>query len=376
MTVTANRWLFSIAKNGTLRRWRSYHVGAEVVCQYGACGGASTETRYTAKPTNVGRANERNPHFQAKFEMEAAYAHKLARKYSETPEGAEKPLDHMPMLAKPFDKNGVVTGAGKKFKFPAYIQPKLDGFRCLARWENEEVVLTSRQGKVFHIPHIALAVARLLPKGVVFDGELYIHGTTLQRIASLAKKNRPESEELTYVVYDCILPDLDAAYGTRHLFLAQRFAEDDAQDAKGIMHCETLTADDLEQAHELQSKWRDAGFEGAILRSVSGKYRYAYRSNDLLKLKTFQDAEFTVVGIKEGKGALGIFSCYIHGKEGEKPTDDNTFEVTLGSHAERSEQFLMPHKFIGRMLTVRYAFITEKGKPFHPTGVALREDWD
>lgn len=365
--------LYAKTKGGKLRQWSVSAMNGVVSMLYGEVGGSLTEQSYEAKPTNVGRSNERDAKAQAIFEAQAAFDHKLARKYAPTPAEAEVELAHLPMLAKPFDKNGKLTSDGKRAKFPQYVQPKYDGFRCLARWEGDEIVLTSRQGKPFDLPHIAEALHDTLPREVVFDGELYVHGVPLQRIASLAKKNQRDSVLLQYMVYDCVLPDSEAPYSYRYTVLGEALCGV----AGPVVLADTYIVGSLDEARVFQARWLEEGYEGAILRSPSLLYRYAYRSNKLLKLKTFEDAEFQIVDVVEGKGGLGVLRCLVNGlPSGTTPTDDNTFGVTCGSHEERRRQLANPSDYIGKPLTVRYAFLTEERKPFHPVGVAVREEWD
>ena len=63
----------------------------------------------------------------------------------------------MPMLAQSHDKHG------HKIKYPAYVQPKLDGIRCFVHVDGESVTLKSRTGKEFKsLGHIADAVRELV----------------------------------------------------------------------------------------------------------------------------------------------------------------------------------------------------------------------
>lgn len=369
--------LYSKAKSGKIRFWCVAAANGIVTMTYGDVGGTPVSQSYVASPTNVGRANERDSAAQAVFEAKSAYENKLARKYSLTPEEAEQALSHLPMLAKPFDKkkkDGTyqITGDGKRFTFPAYCQPKYDGFRCLACWEGGDVALSSRNGKPFDLPHLSEQLRSILPQDVVFDGELYLHGRNATTISSLIKRQQPESRNVTYVVYDCILPDYDAQYGERF----DTINNTAIGTTDHVVLATTILVDDLDEARELQSRWIAEGYEGAILRAPDLKYRYAYRSGRLLKLKVFEDAEFQIASVIEKKHKMAKFLCYVHGREGEPVTKHNTFGVTMGSHEERKYQLLHPDEFVGRSLTVRYAFLTDEQKPFHPVGVMLREEWD
>src|ERR1035437_6113310 len=73
-------------------------------------------------------------------------------------------------------------------KFPLDVQPKLDGLRCLVG--ADDLVLRSRGGMTYRLPHIADQLARILPTGAIADGELYIHGVPLQAIFSLVTRQQ------------------------------------------------------------------------------------------------------------------------------------------------------------------------------------------
>ena len=69
-------------------------------------------------------------------------------------------------------------------KSPVDVQPKLDGLRCLV--SADDLVLRSRGGKNYCLPHIAEHLALILAAGAIAGGEIYIHGVPLQALVSLA----------------------------------------------------------------------------------------------------------------------------------------------------------------------------------------------
>jgi len=90
----------------------------------------------------------------------------------------------------------------------------------------------------------------------------------------------------------------------------------------------------------------------------------------LLKLKDFQDAEFRIVDVEEGKGSFrgkAIFVC---------ETDEGyRFNCAPeGSMEHRAELYRTRKNHIGKWLTVRYQALTEDGAPQFPVGVDIREE--
>ena len=116
------------------------------------------------------------------------------------------------------------------------------------------------------------------------------------------------------------------------------------------------------------------GFEGLIIRNLEGKYLLEKRSNDLQKYKSFEDAEFEIVGFKLGtgteEGAI-IFVCGV---------GDQTFDVRpRGSIGERIEKAKRGNSFIGKKLTVRYqpsvkqSDVDKNELPRFPIGIEVRD---
>ena len=123
------------------------------------------------------------------------------------------------------------------------------------------------------------------------------------------------------------------------------------------------------------------GFEGIMCRNLSGPYLFKNRSNDLLKFKAFEDAEFTIVGAKPGvsteKGAI-VFECSVSAIGGDA---DSTFDVRpRGSVEKRRQMYLEKDRYIGKQLTVRYQPHTndadrqnDTGIPRFPVGIDIRD---
>ena len=122
------------------------------------------------------------------------------------------------MLAQTFDPTTDLAATTKKkkvIKFPCFVQPKLDGLRCVSyatRTGNDAaVVLQSRTGAFFTgLPHIAAALRPYLSQhpNIVIDGELYTDQMPFEELAGLIKKKKiTESDvallkKVKYHVYD------------------------------------------------------------------------------------------------------------------------------------------------------------------------------
>ena len=218
-----------------------------------------------------------------------------------------------PMLAHKYNPD--------KAKWPAYIQPKLDGVRCIIRYEKgfnanldpsyddrDKVVAYSRTGKEFkNIEHIkAHLKENFFNKfpDVVLDGELYNHKlkNDFEKIISLVRKTKPTKEHrleanklVQFHCYD-IIPHENETYEFRKGFLHWNLPQ--SYCVHLISTAYILNDRDAGLHHRANLK---GGYEGSIYRSIDGYYK-GTRSWDLMKFKDFSDAEATIVGYELGKG--------------------------------------------------------------------------
>lgn len=118
---------------------------------------------------------------------------------------------------------------------------------------------------------------------------------------------------------------------------------------------------------EFFSHFKGLGYEGAMYRADAAYENK--RSNHLLKLKTFDDSEFKIVDIEEGRGRLSgaaIMVCAT--KSGE------TFNCKMEGSIDNLKIILSnKRKAIGKLLTVRYQGLTNGNVPRFPIGVSIRD---
>lgn len=367
--------LYHKASKGDLRQWQVWTEGPDIVTEYGAVGGKLQRSRKTAEGKNIGRANETTPEEQAELEAAALHKYKLERKYSETPEGAQEEL-RLPMLA-----HGFKGSKKSKFEYPGHVQPKLDGVRCLAyRDPDAGIQLRSRQGKQWLVPHIEAQLEEWLEEGTTLDGEIYVHGVSCQTITSwvrsadpgVAKRYKPESTQLIYHVYDVPIAEGidDMTWGQRCHVL------DDLIGSYGRDSVDLVPYYDVKDEDEVWTKHGEfmaAGYEGAILRGLSGHYKWGYRSSELLKVKQFQDAEFEVIAASEGRGKMAgcvVWTC-------RNDLTNGTFECTMKVPMEiRRAMYEQRENYLGKLLTVRFFDRTDDQIPRFPVGIVFRDAAD
>jgi len=262
-----------------------------------------------------------------------------------------------------------------KAKWPAYIQPKLDGVRCVITKDGAY----SRTGKEFkNIEHIkAHLEENFFNKfpDVILDGELYNHDlkNDFEKIISLVRKTKPTYEHrlearklVQFHCYDIITADWDKmTYEFRKGFLHWELPQTDYVHL--ISTAYILNDRDAGLHHRANLK---GGYEGSIYRSIDGYYK-GTRSWDLMKFKDFSDAEATIVGYELGKGkregTLGKFVMQ----------DDKgiQFGCPPGKGYNYTDMTLMLaeiHEDIGQRATFTYFGRTKANSYRHPLFKALR----
>ena len=340
--------------------------------EHGLLDGKLQTSRTYVAGKNAGKANATTDEEQAEKEAESKRAKKRDRGgYSESiPE--DKPM--MPMLAQSHDKHG------HKIKYPAYVQPKLDGIRCFVHVDGESVTLKSRTGKEFKsLGHIADAVRELVSvmgKSVgsfILDGELYNHRfkEDFQGLVSAIKRDKPS--ETTHMVqfhcYDYVAEGRDFEDRIQELYHMDQWLSE----VTTIQIVQTFPVDNLDEVVGQNSLWLEDGYEGSMIRNSKGGYQPNRRSPNLQKYKSFMDAEFEIVGAVENKGKMEgqcTFTCVTEdGTEfGCKP---------MGDESQREQYWIdfQAGKLTGKMLTVKFFEWTtsENPVPRFPVGVIVRD---
>lgn len=361
--------LFARAKTGETKWWWIAVQGteqcADVVIQHAAgLDHVVTETRERiVEGKNIGRANETTPFQQASAEAEARWRKKRDSGYKEAVlvEDAEHNTNALglpqPMLALSIDKI--------KFELPeqVWVQPKLDGHRALAGWVDGQVRLWSRRGKwIDTMDHILASLNDVLPEDTILDGELYIHGRRLQDIGSLIKRKQAGSEDVQYHVYDVV--DMARTFSLRHAYLAGMFFPDRCVEPVLAVQCPP------DQIAQHFAACRDAGYEGAMVRLDTHPYEPGYRSQSLLKVKEFHDREWIVRDVVKGvpkNVAGGMLDVAVLVCDG--------FAVTApGTVQDKDHVWRHREQYIGKTVTVKYAYLTKDGVPFHPVALRFRDD--
>lgn len=361
--------IYSVSSKGKVKEWtvsvNSNRDGTATIVREHGYHGEKIQVieKIIRKGKNLGKANETSPYEQAVSEAMSLRQKRLDTGYTESMPNPDTHHVELPMLAQPFEKSK------HRIVYGAYVQPKLNGVRCLAKKVDEKTITyMSRKGKTYDtLDHLTPTLLKVMKVGQIFDGEIYIHGKTFQHIVRLVKKLRPESKTLQYHVYD--IADATLPFKMRTIELHSRLGNFLPESNREIVLVQTGLADDEAAVKSFHDAFVREGYEGVIIRNADGKYKFDNRSADLQKYKEFFDEEFTIVGGKEGTGLHE--GCVIF----EVETDSgNTFNVyPRGSLEQRREMFENLDDLIGKQLTVRYQEKSEDGIPIFPVGIVVRD---
>ena len=271
-----------------------------------------------------------------------------------------------PMLAHKFDDSRV------DWSQPVYIQPKLDGVRCLFTKDGAY----SRTGKKFmNLAHIELALLSFFKDNpdIVLDGELYNHKlkNDFEKIISLVRKQKPTADDrlnaqhlVQFHMYDYFDGVKYDSYKTR----MQQLVSSNLYDAQ-VKHVPAKLVDSYNYARDIHAEFLDQGYEGSIIR-LDGIYKHG-RSYDLMKFKDFSDAEATIVGYELGKGKrTGTLGKFIM-------QDDEGVEFGCPpgkgySYKDLAKMLLNINDYVGQRATFTYFQRTNAGSYRHPLFKCIR----
>ena len=376
--------LFKKTSTGATQTWEIMWEGAKLWTRFGQQGGKIQETVPTiCLGKNIGRSNETTPEEQAGLEAQAQWEKKLRNSgYVQSLDAAHEGAvdasvqgEVWPMLATKY------RDRADKLQWPVAAQRKLNGHRCIAIVDEQgRATLWSRKRQpILSMPHIVKALEALGYPDIRFDGELFDsafvaqHG--LEALSHVVRSSKPVEghEQIRYHIYDAPLEQ--TSFRKRLLY---RDAILRHRPQPELVAVETLEMPDHDAAMAwLEQMMDEEAAEGIMLRNWAGLYKFhpTGRSDDLQKLKgvgnKYDDAEFKVVGVKQGKkGKMvgkAIFECV---------TDKGvTFEAKMKGNLDALKEYWEhPERAIGRTLTVQFVGWSKKGKPWFPVALNFRDE--
>ncbi len=232
---------------------------------------------------------------------------------------------------------------------------KLDGVRAI--WDGE--TLRFRSGKTINAPKWFLDG---LPK-TRLDGELWIGRGTFERLSGIVRKEVPEDAEWRQVRY--MIFELPVAPGT---FRERAEAMRQIARQANVPWLREIEQFSVVDGNGLQKRMNDvvkAGGEGLMLHRADAPYETG-RSDTLLKMKPWEDAEAVVIGHVPGKGKYaGMLGAL-------RVRADDGREFSLGTGFTEQQRRNPPP--IGTTVTYRYRDLTRNGQPRFASFLRMRFD--
>ena len=247
-----------------------------------------------------------------------------------------------------------------------YVSHKLDGIRCVAYVdENGNVTFFSRAGKEFEtLNKVAEQIREANLRNMVLDGEICLidenGNENFQDIIKEIKRKDHTIQNPRFLIFDFLtLEEFDSAtsartFSERQAALKELFSQNDFHQV--LVHLpQTLVKSEEELERHIQHAAK-MNWEGLMLRKdvpYQGK-----RSNDIMKIKSFYDAEYRVVDIE-----FSVNRVIVNGKEVEEEMLSNIVifhrgnRVQVGSGfslEERRLYYRNPELILNKVVTVQY----------------------
>lgn len=273
-----------------------------------------------------------------------------------------------------------------------FVQPKFDGYRCIAFLHNGEVALFTRGSGAFSTnkQFVFLSkqreeIKKFLSKNpsIILDGELYIHqpeliktnpeyasikpteffNKVIQKNCGTTLSNPGSLEHLIqYHIFDII--DCKLNQSERLTKLASMFSGFKSYYIKPV---ELRVAKSEFDVYDLHDEFYEKhNYEGIMIRNPFGKYE-GKRSLHLIKYKCFEDSEFTVVGAKESAEGCVLWICQT------ETGHEFTCDMILDKESQK-EMYENYTDYLGMKLTVKYQGLGENGIPRFAKGLRFRDD--
>jgi len=250
-----------------------------------------------------------------------------------------------------------------------YGSRKLDGVRCICRKEGNSVLFYSRNGKEFLTLESIADEIKKIPGNFVLDGEVCMVNENgdddFQGIMKEIRKKDHTIKNPKFLVFDCLtIEEFDNYKG--NAMLSERLLRNPIQSIKVIKEglrefntlefVEQILIKTEEQFTEMVKDAELKGYEGIMVRKNTS-YEGS-RSHNLLKVKKFHDAEYTVLDCVNG-----TIRWTENGVQVEREClssiiiEHKGYKVSVGSgfSKEQREYYTNNHnELIGKTVTIQY----------------------
>lgn len=286
-----------------------------------------------------------------------------------------------PMLASAVEKMDAL-------KFPLQASPKLDGVRALVR----DGVVMSRNFKPIPNRFVQKTFGTLAYQGL--DSELIVgdpRDKNVYRNTISGVMSEDGEPDVRMLAFDFVSQDM--VYSERRQHVHRIVAN--SNNAR-LQMVQDTKINNIAQLEDYEENALTEGYEGVMLRSENGKYKFGrstVKEGHLLKLKRFLDAEAEIIGYEElmhngneaTKDELGRTKRSSHqaGKTGLNMLgafvvkDKNGIVFNVGSGllmTERADLWETRQTLIGKFIKYKYFPMGSKERPRFPGYLGFRPE--
>lgn len=284
-----------------------------------------------------------------------------------------------PQLAKQAD-----TISNKKIFDKKYLgSRKIDGLRALIYMGEDGNLHAASRGAMNYdaamyeiLTHPDLINLFKNNPGLIMDGECYKHGYSLQQLNSIARTQvkAVDYKVLQFYWYDIIDLNLTTTERVNKInvlakslnlgFNPNKIFNDNELRIQHVPHVEISGWDNIIKLH---NDYVEEGWEGLVIRLESSLYGPNKRTNDWIKIKSYQDSEFKIVGLSEGLRDEDM--CFVL-------VTENGIEFKakpMGSRELKQYYRENLNSIIGKYATIKYFYLSDEGCPLQPVMKAIRD---
>ena len=266
----------------------------------------------------------------------------------------------------------------KKLSFPCYVDFKLDGIRCISKFENDSPSLFSRNGKKLNNYKTIEEELRMLKlylkdsDNFSLDGELTSgHFQDMMRTVSRKDNGIEMGKDVIYNIFDIIWSNPNNFNLGKRLIFLNTLAG--VIKILKLTHIKVNRGKDVSNWKEIEEYYKEAlnnGFEGVMIKDLNAIYENR-RSTAWMKLKPEETEDLKVIGVEEGTGKyigkLGALICQL----------SNGGSVSVGSgfkDDERKDYWNSKDVIIGKIIEIKFQEKTKDGSLRFPVFVRWRDD--
>lgn len=267
-------------------------------------------------------------------------------------------------------------GTSKKSKYDIEVEHNhnyfADGYlvhncRALIYYDGKEVHAKSRGAISYDfvldhiISHPLLIKLFKANPNLIMDGEIYKHGWTLNKISGICRSQKTayDGDPLEFYFYDIVDVNLTFIERLKKMLKIKQLLNlsfnperEWKEDELKIQFVPQKPVSGFDNMMKLHDQYVSEGWEGLVIRLAEAKYGPGKRTNDMIKIKKYFDAEYQIIGITPGnlEGREIEDMCFLMTTENGQQFNAKP----VGSREVKQQYWDNQSNIIGKMATLKY----------------------